>query len=142
MEGKVKWFSDEKGYGYITDLENNDLYFGIKDIIGANLPENGDIVEYEEYFGREKTLAATKIRIKEKKHPEIKKIHCPSCQKNVIPRLWHYGGSDYTNIKTQHLCPHCGYSLFQTGGGFNIYSKIILLVFSFIMFAVIYKIWL
>lgn len=138
MEGKVKWFSVEKGYGYITDKDNTDLYFGVKDLIGANLPENGDIVEYDTYIGREDSFAATNIRIKDKKISEIQKVHCPSCEKHVHPRLWHYGGSDYTNIKTQHLCPHCGYSLYQTGGGFNVYSKIILLIFSFIMMFVVY----
>lgn len=71
--GLIKWFSVEKGYGYITNRNNEDLYFGVKDIIGANLPEYGDKVEYEEYIGREEHLAAKDILILERKNPSFKK---------------------------------------------------------------------
>ena len=118
MKNKVKWFSKEKGYGFITDKENNDLYFGVQDIIGPDLPEHGDIVEYE-----------------------FKKIPCNSCGIDVEPKLWHYGGSDFTNVQTQYLCPHCGNSLLKTGGGFNLYAKSILGVFSIIIVAIIALSW-
>jgi cold shock CspA family protein len=135
---KVKWFSQEKGYGYITNKHNNDLYFGVKDIIGPDLTENGDLVSYEEIDGRAGVKSATNVVIIEKKNPEFKKLKCDSCKIKVAPRIWHYGGSDYTNMKTQHLCPNCGYSLFQTGGGFNSYTKFFLITISISMFVIAY----
>lgn len=128
--GLIKWFSVEKGYGYITNRNNEDLYFGVKDIIGANLPEYGDKVEYEEYVGREEHFAARDILILERKNPSFKKIHCDSCQLEVKPKYWHFGGTDYTKMKTAYLCPHCGGTLYETGGGFNTLAKFILVIVS------------
>lgn len=130
VRGKVKWFSIGNGYGYITNRENVDLYFGVKDIIGSDLPEYGDIVEYEQYIGRENAPAAQNIIITEKKNPTFKKIHCNNCKVDVIPRPWHFGGTDYTNMKTAYLCPHCGGSIYESGGGFNKFAKFILIVIA------------
>jgi len=141
MKNKVKWFSKEKGYGFITDKEDNDLYFGVQDVVGADLPEYGDIVEYESYMGRENKPSAKNIKIITKKFPDFKKISCTSCGIDVEPKLWHYGGSDFTNIQTQYLCPHCGNSLLKTGGGFNLYAKTILGIFSVIIFGIVLLTW-
>ena len=138
---KVKWFSQEKGYGFITDESNQDLYFGVQDIIGPDLPENGDDVEYESYIGREEKTCARNVKITKKRFPEFKKICCSSCEMNVEPKLWHYGGSDFTHIQTQYLCPHCGNSLFKTGGGFNTYAKSILVLFSVVIFSIVTFTW-
>lgn len=129
QKGKVKWFSDERGYGYITNNENKDLYFGVKDVLGAELPERGDLVSFKEYIGKEGTDAATEIRITHQLNPNIKKIDCPSCKRLVEPKPWYYGGSDYTVVNIDLLCPFCGFKLAKKGGGFNRFAKIILLVF-------------
>ena len=48
MQGKVKWFSVEKGYGFIIpDNDGRDYYFNIKGIIGADMPSNGDEVSFD-----------------------------------------------------------------------------------------------
>jgi len=138
--GIVKWFSQEKGYGYITDRNNIDLYCGVKDVIGADLPEYGDKVEFEEYVGRESAPAATNIIILERKNPSFKKINCNSCQLDVKPKVWHFGGTDYTNMKTAYLCPHCGSTLYETGGGFNKLAKFILIITSLAIAAITFLI--
>lgn len=128
-KGKIKWFSPERGYGYITNNENKDLYFGVKDIIGSDLPENGDIVYFDIYIGKENIDAATKIRIIEKKNPELRKIVCKGCGREVEPKPWIYGGSDYTNISFDLICPFCGTKVLSSGGGFNLFGKTILFIF-------------
>jgi hypothetical protein len=35
MDGVVKWFSEEQGYGFITDKDNNDYYFHISNVKGT-----------------------------------------------------------------------------------------------------------
>ena len=129
QNGKVKWFSVERGYGYITNNENKDLYFGVKDVIGSELPENGDIVSFYLYIGKENLEAAKSIRITEKKNPEFRKIICNSCGREVDPKPWVYGGSDYTNISFDLLCPFCGIKILSSGGGFNSFGKSILFIF-------------
>lgn len=119
VSGIVKWFSDEKGYGYITNNENEDLYFGIKDIYGADLPENGDKVQFNEYIGKENTKAATNIDIIYRKNPSLKQVHCDKCDRHVEPKPWYYGGSDYTVVNVDLLCPFCGNRIIKTGGGFS-----------------------
>src|SRR5260370_357552 len=43
-------------------------------------------------------------------------IECPHCQRQCIPKLWHYspifGGLRY--MATQHICPFCGGGIFST----------------------------
>ncbi|MGL6400073.1 cold shock domain-containing protein [Aeromonas veronii] len=38
MQGTVKWFSSEKGYGFITSEAGEDHYFNVQSINGASLP--------------------------------------------------------------------------------------------------------
>ena len=45
-QGRVKWFSTEKGYGFIEQEGGSDLFVHANDINGAVLQE-GDAVEFE-----------------------------------------------------------------------------------------------
>ena len=45
-QGKIKWFSIEKGYGFIEQESGSDLFVHVNDVNGAALQE-GDSVEFE-----------------------------------------------------------------------------------------------
>ncbi|EPJ5863461.1 cold shock domain-containing protein [Raoultella ornithinolytica] len=47
MDGVIKWFSEEQGYGFITDKNNNDYYFHVTNVKGALLPKNGHSVHFD-----------------------------------------------------------------------------------------------
>ncbi len=54
-EGTVKWFSDEKGYGFITpDDGSKDLFVHFSNIIGDGFKslQDGQKVSYEPAEGR------------------------------------------------------------------------------------------
>lgn len=58
------------------------------------------------------------------------RIACRNCRRNIVPRLWHYGGGRLSYATTQHLCPFCGVLLYETGGGVRWGCLIILLLFT------------
>jgi len=60
--GKVKWFSTEKGFGFIVQEDNKDLFVHFKDVLGGidSLKEN-DQVEFEVAEGK-KGLQAVNVK--------------------------------------------------------------------------------
>lgn len=59
--GKVKFFNQSKGFGFITPDNGEDLFFHISEINGSE-PREGDQVNYEIGQGR-KGPCATNVRI-------------------------------------------------------------------------------
>jgi CspA family cold shock protein len=51
MRGVVKWFSLERGYGFITDSDGRDYYFSVQQVEGAVLPPLGSTVEFTQMSG-------------------------------------------------------------------------------------------
>lgn len=49
MQGKVKWFNNEKGFGFIEYKENEDIFIHYSQIQskGYKTLETGDIVNFE-----------------------------------------------------------------------------------------------
>ncbi len=52
MDGNVKWFSRDKGYGFLTGEDGVDRFFGHRDIDPDYYPQGDDRVEFEEYEGK------------------------------------------------------------------------------------------
>ena len=68
MQGKVKWFSSEKGYGFISSSEKEqDIYVHFSDIVmkGFKTLDENDIVEFD--YGEEmnKAVNVHKISVSE-----------------------------------------------------------------------------
>lgn len=64
MQGRVKWFSSEKGYGFIeSEQVENDIYVHFSDIQmkGFKTLEEGDLVEFEYDSEMEKAVNVQKI---------------------------------------------------------------------------------
>lgn len=66
-------------------------------------------------------------------------IQCSSCNRQVIPRLWHYSPilGRFRYLKTQHLCPFCGVEMYTTGGSINFVGKIVLVLLFLLTFSTI-----
>jgi len=64
MTGKVKWFNSEKGYGFITTEEGNDIFADFSQIQkdGFKTLEEGEDVTFEVVDG-EKGPQATNIEV-------------------------------------------------------------------------------
>lgn len=106
MQGTVKWFSSEKGYGFITSEAGEDHYFNVQSINGASLPSNGDSVQFESKSGnngpRAINITITAKASSLNTRPADDRINCPSCDKKIVPRLITYRGSPEKSV-----CPYC-----------------------------------
>jgi CspA family cold shock protein len=63
MQGKVKWFNESKGYGFIESEEGTDVFVHYSSIQGDGFKtlNEGEEVEFEQEQGQ-KGPAATNVR--------------------------------------------------------------------------------
>lgn len=110
VRGVVKWFSKEKGYGFIVGNDKVERYFHVKDIVGAKLPDNGDTVTFIAITA-DKGPKATEINIVTV-NSNGGKVKCNHCGKEMIPRIitgppiiTTKGG--WTPVPVKSICPFC-----------------------------------
>ncbi len=65
MQGKVKWFNAEKGYGFIESEESGDVFVHFSAIQGEGFKtlEEGDNVEFDVVEGNRGKQAANVVRL-------------------------------------------------------------------------------
>ena len=65
MRGKVKWFSNQKGYGFITSESGNDVFVHFSAIQGEGYKtlEEGQDVEFEVEKGPKGEQAVKVVRL-------------------------------------------------------------------------------
>lgn len=60
--GKVKWFNTQKGFGFILQEDNTDLFVHFKDVLGGiDGIQEGDRVDFEVADGK-KGLQAINVK--------------------------------------------------------------------------------
>ena len=53
-----------------------------------------------------------------RKESNVSTVNCEKCNNNVVPRLWHEDMNSFTSYRrNQHICPICGVTMYETGGG-------------------------
>lgn len=118
MEGKVKWFSKEKGYGFITGQDEVDRYFNEASIEGGEALNSGDWVSFSEKQGN-KGPQAIAVRLIERYQSVVEddRVICNNCGKKMVPLVvfevnWRGRKQPYHSH-----CPYCGakYKSFDTG---------------------------
>jgi CspA family cold shock protein len=65
-EGKVKWFDEERGYGFIRPFEKGeDIFLHITDLqeSGYEKVEKGEMIEFEEKTGKNGKTRAMNITV-------------------------------------------------------------------------------
>lgn len=65
MQGRVKWFNPEKGYGFIEVEEGNDVFVHYSEIQseGFKTLDEGQLVEFEIVEGNRGPQAANVVKI-------------------------------------------------------------------------------
>jgi cold shock protein len=104
MHGTVKWFSHERGYGFITDDCDKDYYFAVHDVVGADLPHSGDEVEFDAVkTARGMRAQGVRITSKVSRARGDERETCDHCGKKMVPRIISYQGAVQRSV-----CPYCG----------------------------------
>ena len=64
MKGKVKWFNEQKGYGFITKADDQDVFFHRSDVQGGQISEMREEQQVEFQIRRtEKGLEAFNVSV-------------------------------------------------------------------------------
>jgi len=127
MEGTVKWFSEEKGYGFIVGDDGIERYFNVRSINGATLPNNGSTVTFTSAEGN-KGPRATNVEIMHQatQHTDDR-VQCQHCNKRIVPRIITDRGT-----LSHSVCPFCG----GTVKNFNSYGWVIGVI-VFVIFVIL-----
>jgi cold shock CspA family protein len=104
MRGKVKWFSREKGYGFVTDEQAQDHYFSVEDVRGADLPASGDQVQFQSQDTNRGPRASgiQLVARSEEGRRGDDRVKCGYCGKKMVPRILSYQGQ-----VDRSVCPFC-----------------------------------
>jgi cold shock CspA family protein len=104
MRGKVKWFSRERGYGFITDDKSQDHYFAVKDVHGAELPACGDQVQFDtRETNRGQRASGVKLLSRGTEARRVDdRVTCGYCGRKMVPRIISYQGRVERTV-----CPFC-----------------------------------
>ena len=65
MTGTVKWFNNQKGYGFISDSEGNDIFVHYSGLVmdGFKTLEEGQAVEFEVTEGAKGPQATNVVKL-------------------------------------------------------------------------------
>ncbi len=65
MKGTVKWFNNQKGYGFISDEEGNDIFvhYSALNMEGFKSLSEGDNVEFEVITGEKGPQATNVVKL-------------------------------------------------------------------------------
>jgi len=108
MKGTVKWFSEDKGYGFIFDETGEDRFFGVRDIKGATLPGNGDVVNFEPGMGKKGPRASAVCITQQSTDSNDQRVSCHACGKKMVPRIVTGRKVIGHGFEAKHsICPFC-----------------------------------
>ena len=119
MRGRIKWFSLEKGFGFVTDESGADHYFNKQDFKDDGHPRTGDSVFFlpvknnkgsrasQVRFAAPTASTTQPVSTEKQDH----RVQCKSCHRMMVPRIITGPplGADrrWTPVPKRSVCPFC-----------------------------------
>jgi cold shock CspA family protein len=118
MKGTVKWFSVEKGFGYIVDELGAEYYFHARGVRGADSPRAGESVSFVP-IQNQRGVRATQVELTgfapsapgadSGRHGS--RVRCLACSRLMVPRIITgppLGATQrWTPVPKRSICPLC-----------------------------------
>lgn len=120
MDGTVKWYSKEKGYGYIAGADGVEYFFHKKNIRGHQSVGDAEQVQFQVSSSEKGPCAGWVAKSRDstefRSNPKItdERETCGSCGKKMVPRLITNRGE-----VTRSVCPYCANTHKEFGAGFR-----------------------
>jgi cold shock protein len=103
VQGTVKWFSQEKGYGFIVGADGTERYFNVRSVKGASIPKTGASVEFSATESARGPKATDVKLLSQAVGHNDERIPCQHCGKKIVPRIITDRG-----VLRRSVCPFCG----------------------------------
>lgn len=107
QKGTIKWFSQEKGYGFIDGDDGVRRFFHVADTVGDFSPKTGHFILFEPREDR-KGPRAVGVRLNPDSLVDVGRtfsdgrISCPHCSRLIVPRMTFWYGRP-----NRSFCPYC-----------------------------------
>jgi len=107
QKGTIKWFSPEKGYGFIDGDDGVRRFFHVADTMGDFSPKTGNFILFEPREDR-KGPRAVGIRLNPDSLVEVGRtysggrVSCPLCSRLIVPRMTFWYGRP-----NRSFCTYC-----------------------------------
>lgn len=151
MKGRIKFFSEKEGYGFIQGEDGIEYYFNIHGIKSfTSVPKMADEATFE---ASQHEVSSQRGKYPEACNVEIKqavvsqstvaknetadgegdsRVTCPKCHKKVVPRVVTYKGKPQASY-----CPFCGAQIkkFAEDKAKEIIISLVIIAFVMILMA-------
>jgi len=119
MRGYIKWYSQEKRYGFAVDENGVEHYFNSNDVIAVANPGAGIAIEFSPRVNQKgpratliKEVARPTVNRSQSVEKSDSRVKCGSCEKLMVPRLILgpplAASSHWTPVPKKSVCPFCG----------------------------------
>lgn len=113
MQGRIKFYNEKEGYGFIQGEDSAEYYFTFHEIKHfTSVPKMADPVSFDVSSTKQNeypvacgvnVLNSKELANEKDNYGSEQKVTCPNCHRNIVPRITTLNG-----VPVASYCPFCG----------------------------------